>query len=1225
MTDVISLSKKAFTWSVVSMTILWSVGFAAFVPLVAHAETCPVLEVGDLLKTNSGSAVYILNNDLEAAYFPNSDVYKTWFEDFSGVVVLSGECFDNYDPARTGVNYMAGTNLITRVETPAVYAVLPGNLAAPIASEDVARALYGDNWASKVRDVHTFHFVNYTETDELTEAIPHDGMLVTTADSSDVYWVEDGMYKMVDGDLGPWEVFVNEVSQEVFDTLTVSGDTVTPAAIAEDPTQGAVNGSTPTGPTDPTTPVDAGELTFALAASTPDSDTVPGNAQGVEFTRFTVSGEGMLDSITVQRSGIGNRSNFQRVYLYNGNTRLGNGRSLNSDDEATFAVNMMISGTETFSVRADMAASSGNEGDENYFEIVNENDVDAEADVDGDFPIRGNKFEVGSEDIGTVTVTAQGTSTTVQIGEDEVEIGSFQLDASADDLWVSMIVLEQNGSVDTDSLSNIELRDGGTVVARGEIVNEDYIMFELDEILEIEDGDSEVLDVVADIGIADVSDTIQLILDETSDIELYSEGFEGYFADVTNTDLDSSGALILTLEGGEINVDFTGTNEDVRVDQNNVGFGVFEIMATAEDVDVDEMRFVLNKASGDKCLEDLRIRDLGGAGSYTLDEVSGTCADGDTTFAYKVENILLEQGREYEFEVTADVANNAAEGDAYYFTWAASSFDGEGDESGSTVVSGDFSSASLTGPTMTVSPSALIVRSRSLSNETVVNGTDDVLVFRGQLEASDVSDITVSSITVEDDNGTAWDDLVDSLDLYVGKGTNLIDTTERVDFDSSVSSEQAIFNGLSITVPAGSSNKVDFEIYAQIADGSGTGTFDVKVTDVDADDEDDDDVTPEDKDGVALGEVTTNRDVTVTGSGTLTLEVENNITGLKKDRWVLAGEDKALLGAIELQADNEAVKLEDLSLFVQSTSASSTVQNTFDSFGVYTDVTLTDLIATEDATSGLVTFDGVDFVTGNDETEYLYIGAVVNSIGTADDGTATASTTLSFRVSSTATTAEGEDSTSSITPTINNPSTATNDVTVAGTRVFVETSFADGTLTAGVNKTLFSFKVSADANGNTDDNGDSLSSLLQAVKLELSTDVATDASENVSNLKLCNSATGSCVSLNTVTTLNSSTQTTQLQTGTDGFVSLTSTPAFVADESNVVNDGETVTFTVKGTVSNVTDKFLQVVVTNLDEGGLIWAYDTDDDGTADFEHIDLRKDEPVGDNYPTLIGGSLNN
>jgi hypothetical protein len=58
-------------------------------------------------------------------------------------------------------------------------------------------------------------------------------------------------------------------------------------------------------------------------------------------------------------------------------------------------------------------------------------------------------------------------------------------------------------------------------------------------------------------------------------------------------------------------------------------------------------------------------------------------------------------------------------------------------------------------------------------------------------------------------------------------------------------------------------------------------------------------------------------------------------------------------------------------------------------------------------TEGAITFTGVDYTVKNGATQYVYIGVKVNSIGTADDGTATASTTVEFRAENDDTEAQG--------------------------------------------------------------------------------------------------------------------------------------------------------------------------------------------------------------------------
>ena len=86
MTDVAHLTKKAFTWSVVTATILWSMGAAALIPLVAQAAECPSLAAGAVVKVASSSSVFLINSDLKRMYFPNAEVYKSWYVDYSGVV-----------------------------------------------------------------------------------------------------------------------------------------------------------------------------------------------------------------------------------------------------------------------------------------------------------------------------------------------------------------------------------------------------------------------------------------------------------------------------------------------------------------------------------------------------------------------------------------------------------------------------------------------------------------------------------------------------------------------------------------------------------------------------------------------------------------------------------------------------------------------------------------------------------------------------------------------------------------------------------------------------------------------------------------------------------------------------------------------------------------------------------------------------------------------------------
>ena len=247
MTNVIRLGKKTFTWSVVVLTIVWSMGVAALVPTVVNAATCPSLEAGDLFKVPGNSAVYLLNANMERLYFPHSSVYQTWYTDFSGVVEIPTTCVDAYpapSSAPFGVNYRPGSKLVKVQISPSVYVVESGNKKSKVGSEAVAAALYGSDWAKKVVDIADVFWPNYTSTSaELTEAVPHNGMLVKVTGGT-TYLVKDGKRVAVEGTP---RGDVQTVSQAVLDTVSLDTGSVTSASLYADPTQGAGGVGTGTG------------------------------------------------------------------------------------------------------------------------------------------------------------------------------------------------------------------------------------------------------------------------------------------------------------------------------------------------------------------------------------------------------------------------------------------------------------------------------------------------------------------------------------------------------------------------------------------------------------------------------------------------------------------------------------------------------------------------------------------------------------------------------------------------------------------------------------------------------------------------------------------------------------------------------------------------------------------------------------------------------------------
>lgn len=106
-------------------------------------------------------AVYYVGADGKRHAFPNDKVYFTWYADFSGVQVVAQNELSSY-PLGKNVTYRPGMKMIKFATLAKTYAVTRGGALRWVASEDVARSLYGTAWNRQVDDVSDAFFTNYT-------------------------------------------------------------------------------------------------------------------------------------------------------------------------------------------------------------------------------------------------------------------------------------------------------------------------------------------------------------------------------------------------------------------------------------------------------------------------------------------------------------------------------------------------------------------------------------------------------------------------------------------------------------------------------------------------------------------------------------------------------------------------------------------------------------------------------------------------------------------------------------------------------------------------------------------------------------------------------------------------------------------------------------------------------------------------------------------------------
>ncbi|HPN14984.1 MAG TPA: hypothetical protein PLF71_02610 [bacterium] len=128
--------------------------------LFATQAQAATLSPGDLIKA-SGPAVYYYSQEGKRLVFPNENTYKTWYTDFSTVKTIT----DAELAAITmggNVTYKPGVRLVKIVSDSKVYAIAAGGVLRHVATEEIARNLYGADWNTKVDDIPVGFFSNYS-------------------------------------------------------------------------------------------------------------------------------------------------------------------------------------------------------------------------------------------------------------------------------------------------------------------------------------------------------------------------------------------------------------------------------------------------------------------------------------------------------------------------------------------------------------------------------------------------------------------------------------------------------------------------------------------------------------------------------------------------------------------------------------------------------------------------------------------------------------------------------------------------------------------------------------------------------------------------------------------------------------------------------------------------------------------------------------------------------
>ncbi len=596
-----------------------------------------------------------------------------------------------------------------------------------------------------------------------------------------------------------------------------------------------------------------GTLEVVLSDYTPRGTNVPYNATSVPYTtiEMTASDDSDIEvsSLTFTRLGLGDNDDFDNVWLEIDGFKIGNDRSINNDDVVDLRFNPPIVVPAGQTLVADVVTSAKyneetddlNVGHHNRLAVVSADDViSTAANIVGDFPIEGDEMEVANYQVSSVQFSILGSDTTIDVGDNFIEIGKFRLlnqSTSNKDVELRALTFKNSGTAEIeDDLENVALYVSGEQISAETIVDGDYITFRLDNGVTggyiIEDGDSKIFSIRADVVSAERADSITLKIDNFEDIvgveigtsfgikAVYGSGAASGSSCTTSSNAEDSCATLktYTIDSGDLNLSRDPAslgNQTYAPGSNDVVFMTARVVVDQPliidglRVDVATGTTIADKdsagtAAGDE-VEDLNAafdnyrfylndRLIDAENDFTGSSMLGAYLDFNTTFEIAGTSIIkvvgnvadaAESSDQVKLEITGNDGSNTSFSSPEYIS------------TGDTVDNGQIL-GSASGSFVQVASSALdITRTDGLSaGDKIVAGVDDVEFLKFVLDNNDSGDVNITALSVTG-SGTGKADTYTNFTAAV-----FVDGTQQGSAKNLATDGTATFNDLAVIIPS---------------------------------------------------------------------------------------------------------------------------------------------------------------------------------------------------------------------------------------------------------------------------------------------------------------------------------------------------------------------------------------------------------------------------------------
>ena len=918
----------------------------------------------------------------------------------------------------------------------------------------------------------------------------------------------------------------------------------------------SMGGSSTGGSTGGTTTPTGGSLSVS-AGSQPANSLAPKNASRVPFTTVVLtagSSDVTVNSITVERSGLGQDAVFSGVVLLNSDgTQIGIAKTLNSNHQAMVGEPFVVkAGTsKTVTVAGNIASDMTNyAGQVIGLNVVA---VNTSASVAGSLPIAGAMHTVNqSLTLGTASLNTSsfdpGSAQNKEIGTSNFKFSGVRVTAgSAEQVRLWSVRFNQSGSASSQDLANVKVYVDGTAYDTTVSADGKYYTANFSGGILIDKGLSKDVYIQGDIvGAGAAGRTVKFDIYKNTDIYLSGVTY-GYGITATNPNgltnvADTSGSTSVfvgpaatpgtpffsgakvTVQGGSATSIQKATSvaaQNVAVNVPNQVLGGFQTDIKGEALSVQNMVFTVSTTTGNTFgLTNVTIVDQNGA------VVAGPVDQSGTSLTF-TDTVTLPVGVR-TYTIKGKLASATPNGTTFYISTTPSS--------GWTNVTGQTSgnSVSFTGigsfnmNTMTVKAAALAVSvSATPAAQSIVAGAQGVTLANFQFDASQSGeDVRFSTFAVTNSGSTNAG--LSSCQLF--DGSTALNTGSNVATPSA--STTSITLDQQFVVPKGTVKTLALKCNVS---SSASGTYQYGITSSQIGALTVTGVTSSNS-VVATGSTMAGQTMTI-GSGTLTVSTDSSSPSYTV---AASGQTGVVAGVIKFRAANEAVNLNRVALKLTSGSSADIAQVTiWDGATQVGSAIFTGNYATS-------TFN-TPVVLPKDTDKTLTVKVDLSAVGTSQPGTEGSLIKIDVNGSdTTGTQGTGVGS--------GNTTNASGSTSVAGVRLFrsFPTLALDTLPSTGIaDGRLMRFKVTANAAGSIG---------ISQVKFTLST-----TSASVTNIQLFayNDASYSSPI---------SGQGTSGQIGSTVSTAINGTAFAVAPSTNPVqvSAGSTMYFELRGSVSGVT-------------------------------------------------------